>query len=158
MNIQAIDGQYREAVNAILKEEWDCPPCTTRGRAIDTTVLPGFVSLTELGAVNGVVTFRIEQGECEITTLNSLDENRGIGTALVEAVLAVARAEGCHRLWLITTNDDIDAIRFYQLKGFDWVALHRNAMEHSRRMKPSIPLRGMHNIPIRHELEFEIQL
>ncbi len=69
-----------------------------------------------------------------------------------------AQKNCCKRIWLITTNDDINAIRFYQKKGFDLKAAHINAIEHSRKLKPTIPLIGMHNIPIKHELEFEILL
>lgn len=87
-----------------------------------------------------------------------LEENKGVGTALIYAVHSVAKARECKRLWLITTNDDIDAFRFYQIKGFEWIATHINAMEISRKIKPSIPLTGMYNISIKHELEFEMQL
>jgi len=59
---------------------------------------------------------------------------------------------------LITTNDNINAIKFYQKRGFDLKAAHINAMDISRKLKPGIPLIGMHNIPIKHELEFEIIL
>jgi len=157
MNIQEINDQYRDAVNTILKREWNCPPSVSRGNAIDTTVLPGFISL--LGnRINGVITYNIENLACEIVTLNSLEENNGVGTALINAVYSVAEVNKCNRLWLITTNDDINAIRFYQIKGFEWVATHINAMDISRKLKPSIPLIGMHNIPMKHELEFEIKL
>jgi len=157
MNIQMITEQHRNRVNEILKVEWSCPPSVSRGRLIDTTTLPGFVCLDGEDII-GVVTYRMEQGECEIVTLNALRENKGIGTALIRAVLDAAKQTSCTRLWLVTTNDDINAIRFYQKKGFDLVAAHINAMELARRLKPSIPLIGMDNIPIRHELEFEMQL
>lgn len=157
MNIQAINAEYREYVNKILKDEWSCPPSISRGRAIDTTILPGFISLSN-NKINGVITYNIENSECEIVTLNSFEENRGIGTALINAVFSIAKEMFCKRLWLITTNDDIGAIRFYQKKGFDLVAAHINAMDVSRKLKPSIPLIGMDNIPIKHELEFEMNL
>lgn len=157
MSIEEIGEQYRKAVNTILKEEWDCPPCASRGQATDTTVLPGFVAVEE-NEINGVITYAIRQTECEIVTLNSLVENKGIGTALIQAVQGAAKAAGCRRLWLVTTNDDIEAIRFYQLKGFDWVAFHRDAVDAAREIKASIPEKGMHGIPLRHELEFEMQL
>ncbi len=35
------------------------------------------------------------------------------------------------------------------------VALHLNAIEEYRRIKPQIPLIGFDNIPILHEIEFE---
>lgn len=157
MNVQAISEKYRAQVNKILKEEWDCPPSISRGVAVDTTMLPGFVFL-EGEEILGVVTYHINNMECEIVTLNSFQENRGIGTALVKAVLESAREQSCKRVWLITTNDDINAIRFYQKKGFNLVAAYINAMEVSRNIKPSIPMIGMDDIPIKHELEFAIQL
>ncbi|HEX7715028.1 MAG TPA: GNAT family N-acetyltransferase, partial [Bacillota bacterium] len=64
----------------------------------------------------------------------------------------------CQRLWLITTNDNLAAIRFYQLRGFVLVALHRDAIAQSRKLKPEIPLRGIDGIPIRDEIELEVVL
>ncbi|WP_243456535.1 GNAT family N-acetyltransferase [Mobilitalea sibirica] len=157
MYIQEIDEKYRDAVNKILKEEWICPPSISRGRIIDTTILPGFLFIEDK-VIKGVVTYHIENEECEIVTLNSFEENRGIGSALIKEVLDMAKKNNCQRLWLITTNDDIKAIRFYQKKGFDLKAAHINAIEVSRKLKPSIPLIGMDDIPIKHEMEFEIAL
>ncbi len=157
MQLQEITEEYRDRVNQILKQEWNCPPSISKGIAIDTTVLPGFL-FVEKNAIKGVVTYHIQNEECEIVTLNSFEENRGIGTSLITKVLTIARENKCKRLWLITTNDDINAIRFYQRKGFDLKAAHINAMEVSRKLKPSIPLIGMDQIPIKHELEFEILL
>jgi len=155
--IKAIAPEHREEVNDLLKREWNCPPIISRGRAIDTRILPGFVAFVD-NKLLGLITYNIVDCECEIVTLNSLIENIGIGTALINAVKAVAANYNCSRLWLITTNDDIEAIRFYQKKEFDLVAVHINAMDISRQMKPGIPLLGMHNIPIKHEFEFEICL
>jgi len=157
MSLERISEKYRDKVNKILKEEWNSPPIVSRGKIIDTTNLPGFLYIED-EVIKGVITYNIENDECEIVTLNSFEENKGIGTALVNEVLKIAKEEGCKRLWLITTNDDIDAIRFYQKKGFDLKAVHNNAIEISRKLKPGIPLIGMYNIPIKHELEFEIIL
>ena len=62
------------------------------------------------------------------------------------------------RLVVITTNDNIGAIRFYQKRGFDMVKLYRGALERSRKLKPQIPLIGENEIPLRHEIEFERKL
>lgn len=75
----------------------------------------------------------------------------------MEQVLAAARGADCRRVWLVTTNDNLHALRFYQKRGFDLVALHRNAVDRSRRLKP-IPRCGLDGIPIRHELELDILL
>lgn len=157
MSLQPINDKFRISVNKILKDEWNCPPSISKGKIIDTTKLPGFIFL-DAENIQGVVTYNISDNECEIVTLNSLAENKGIGTALINAIIKTAKEQKCKRVWLITTNDDINAIRFYQKKGFELVAAHINAMDISRKLKPSIPLIGMDNIPIKHELEFEIIL
>jgi N-acetylglutamate synthase-like GNAT family acetyltransferase len=106
----------------------------------------------------GLVTYRLAEGECELVTINSQRPGAGIGSALLEAVKEAAQKGGCRRLWLITTNDNLEALRFYQLRGFALVAVHRNALEASRRLKPQIPKVGQHGIPLRDELELELVL
>src|SRR5215211_4644075 len=116
---------------------------------------PGFVA--EDGNQRlGLVTYHIGDGECEIVTIDSVVEGRGVGTALLHAVTAQARAAGCRRVWLITTNDNLNALRFYQGRGFRLVAVHSGAMDASRRMKPEISEVGHFGIPVRDELELEL--
>jgi GNAT superfamily N-acetyltransferase len=93
-----------------------------------------------------------------VLSLDSLREGRGVGTALLEMVKDAAREAGCDRIRLITTNDNLDALRFYQKRGFVLVALHRDAVTAARALKPSIPLLGDHGIPIRDELDLEFPL
>ena len=88
--------------------------------------------------------------------LHSLEPGFGVGTALLDGAACEARRHGCRRARLITTNDNVEAIRFYQSRGWEWVAFHRDALAASRRLKPEIPEIGAHGIPIRHELEFEL--
>lgn len=106
----------------------------------------------------GLALYRIEGKECEIVAPDSLREGRGIGTALVEAVADAARSAGCRRLWLITTNDNTRALRFYQRRGLHLIALHRDAVTAARQLKPTIPLFGNDDIRIRDELELELPL
>ncbi|WP_084364910.1 GNAT family N-acetyltransferase [Clostridium tepidiprofundi] len=84
-----------------------------------------------------------------------LYENKGIGTKLIEEVIEVAKIQKCKRVWLITTNANVRAIRFYQKRGFNMKALYINAVNESRKIKPEIPILGYDNIPILHEIEFE---
>ena len=106
----------------------------------------------------GLITYRLDGTECEIVTLDSDLENHGVGTALLETVVAEARAIGCVRLWLITTNDNLRALGFYQKRGFELVEIHRNALDRSREIKPQIPLVGPSGIPLRDEIELEMYL
>jgi ribosomal protein S18 acetylase RimI-like enzyme len=82
-----------------------------------------------------------------------------VGSALIAEVEQIARRAGCTRLWLITTNDNVDALRFYQRRGFRLAALRPGAVDDSRtRLKPEIPDVGDHDIPIRDELELEQEI
>jgi ribosomal protein S18 acetylase RimI-like enzyme len=82
-----------------------------------------------------------------------------VGSGLLRLAEQVASERGCRRLWLITTNDNVDALRFYQRRGFRLAALHRGAVDDSRaRLKPEIPTVGDHGIPLRDELELDKDL
>ncbi len=118
--------------------------------------LPGLVALSENEEVVGLLTYTIQGQSCEIVSLDSLRPREGIGGILVQTVVQHARELGCTRLWLITTNDNLNALRFYQKRGFVLSALHRNAVEQARTLKPQIPLLGNDDIPLRDELELEM--
>jgi ribosomal protein S18 acetylase RimI-like enzyme len=151
----------READRAWLKrfvaERWGSEIVVARGRVLRPEDHPGFVA-EDGGEPLGLVTYRVEDGDCEIVTIDSVVEGRGVGTALLDAVTAEARKAGCRRVWLITTNDNLNAVRFYQGRGFRLVAVHPNAVEESRRLKPQIAEVGSFGIPIRDELELELSL
>lgn len=144
-------------VRHLFAERWGGVISVSRGVVHDTTTLPGFVAHLD-GERAGVATYWIVDEECELVTLDSVQEGAGVGTTLVDAVAEAARAAGALRLWLITTNDNLRALRFYQRYGFDLVAVHHGAVARSRALKPSIPEIGLDGIPIRHELELELPL
>ena len=114
---------------------------------------PGLVAVAPDGALLGVLTYVLDGVSCEILTLHAVTRGRGAGTALIGAVRERAARAGCTRLWLVTTNDNVDALRFYQRRGFALTALHPGAVTASRRtLKPEIPEIGDHGIPLRDEL------
>ncbi|MBP2020035.1 ribosomal protein S18 acetylase RimI-like enzyme [Symbiobacterium terraclitae] len=138
-------------------EEWGGTTMVTRGRVHRLADLAGLIA-REGDARVGAATFRIEGAECELLSLNASGRGRGVGTALLRAVEAAAREAGCGRVWLITSNDNLDALRFYRRRGYRLVAVHAGAIDEARRAKPSIPLIGNHGIPIHDELELEKRL
>jgi len=152
--IRALLPGDRSWVEALLIEHWGSPLVVSRGRLHDAATLPGFVA-AHGSALLGLITYRLADRLCEVVTLNSLEPGRGIGTALLAAVRDQARRAGAERLWLITTNDNLTALAFYQKRGLVLVRLHADAIAESRRMKPEIPLFGNNGIPIRDELELE---
>ena len=152
--IREITENDRPWVKSIFLNYWGGEFSVSRGKKFNAEELPGFIAETGIEKV-GLITYNINKKECEITTLNSLLESNGIGTSLIERVKQAAREENCKRLWLITTNDNTRALRFYQKLEFTIKALYVNAMEESRKIKPGIPLFGIDDIPIRDEIELE---
>ncbi len=156
-HLRLLESSDRGWVSSFVEEHWGSRRVVSRGVVHYPEELDGFVALRG-GQPVGLATFRIERAECEVVTLNSLAEGRGIGSSLLNAVKGEALSAGCKRLWLITTNDNLAALRFYQKWGFRLVAVYPNALEQSRRLKPEIPLVGKDGIPLRDELELEIIL
>ncbi|NOY87859.1 MAG: GNAT family N-acetyltransferase [FCB group bacterium] len=139
-------------------QSWLADFIVSRGRKIYPADIDGFYAIDEAGNRVGMVTYEITDDQCEIVTLDAFQKFQGIGTALIEAVKKIARQKKCRRLWLITTNDNLEAIRFYQRRGFTLAAVHVNALSLSRKIKPSIPEVGNFGIPMRDEIEFEMSL
>lgn len=157
MDIRAVSSVNRRQTNVFLSSRWFSTDMVVRGEMIDMTLLDGFAAY-ENGEIIGLVTYRINGDSCEIISLDSVREGQGIGTALINKAIERALELGCRRVKLITTNDNINAMRFYQRRGFDMARLYHNAIDVSRRMKPSIPAVGEFGIPLKHEIEFEMKL
>ena len=155
--IKAVENKDREGVKKFIIEHWKSEKSISRGKVDYPHKLPGFIVFKDKKYL-GLITYNIKKDECEIQTLNSVIQQRGIGTALVERVKKVAEKLGCKRIWLITTNDNIDALRFWQERGFLIKAVYPNAISFSRNLKPEIPLIGNYGIPIRDEIKLEFKI
>lgn len=128
----------------------------TRGRLVDVAALPGFVA-ADSGEWLGYATYELRDSELEVSVISSAGARRGAGSALLAACVRVATEAGATRIWLITTNDNTAALRFYQRRGFVLVALRPGAVAEARRtLKPEIGLTGLDDIPIRDEIELEL--
>jgi len=157
MLIECITDQNRQQINDFILDHWYTTKMIVRGKEIDMTTTDGFF-LAEKGQIIGLITYILYNNTMEIMSLDSLLGNRGIGSKLLETTIAKAKQLGCRNIVLISTNDNINALRFYQKRGFDMIALHHNALDVSRKLKPEIPLIGENDIPLRHEIEFEMIL
>lgn len=141
----------------LVIRNWGAGFIITRGRRHDVADLQGVVAERD-GSRVGLALYHVQGDECELVSLDSLVGGVGVGSGLVDAVAGRARAAGCERLWLITTNDNLRAPRFYQRRGFRLEALYPGAVTESRRLKPSIPILGYDGIPIRDEIELALAL
>jgi len=97
------------------------------------------------------------KNDCEIVLLETFVQNKGIGSKIIEKIKKIAKTRNCKRVWLITSNENINAIRFYQKRGFHISNIYLNAMEEARKIKPEIP-KIADGIEIRDEIEFEINI
>jgi N-acetylglutamate synthase-like GNAT family acetyltransferase len=157
ITVRATTAADRPQVSQFLREQWGEDAVVSRGKLYQPSALPGFLA-EEDSSIAGLLTYHIKGNECEIVTIDAAQKFRGVGTMLLGVVKEAAKAAGCHRLWLITTNNNLSALRFYQRRGFVLVAVHCNAIEKSRELKPRLPKIGMDGIPIRDELELEMAL
>lgn len=125
-----------------------------RGGTVPLDSVGGLVAIVD-GEPAGIATFLIDGSEVEVITLDCFTCGVGVGTAVFEGVAQLGRQAGCLRLWLVTTNENVDALRFYTRRGLRLVAVHRGAVASARLRKPAIPLRDEHGVAIEDELEFE---
>jgi len=96
-------------------------------------------------------------GRSELAALAVTDDRQGqgIGALLVDAVAMAALQAGATTQWLVTTNDNLDALRLYQRHGYHLAQLRPGAITEARRRKPTIPAIGDYGIPLRDELVLE---
>ena len=156
--ILQIDAAIREKVQPILDETWGAPFLAVNGKLWDSRTMPGFAAVGKGDDVLGYLLYEFHDGEYEIMVLESVAQTIGIASALIEQVKEIAKSGGVHRVIVQTCNDNTKAIRFYQRRGFTIRAVRLGALDAARRLKPAIPLIGEVGIPIRDEIEFEINV
>jgi ribosomal protein S18 acetylase RimI-like enzyme len=147
----------RAIVVPLLEREWGAVEVValSLGDVVDASVLPGWLAERD-GEVVGLLTYLTSGDVVDIVTINAFTGG-GVGTALIEALVGDVRGTAA-RLRLTTTNDNTRALRFYQRVGFRLTALRVGAVAESRKVKPQIPELGLDGIPIRDELELEMDL
>jgi GNAT superfamily N-acetyltransferase len=139
-------------VDDVLQRAWGGRIVAIHGEAFDAGALPALVA----GEYQGLATFApAAEGRpyAELVTLNALAPRQGIGTALIEALAARLAARGIREIRLTMTNDNLDALRFYQRRGFRIAAVRPGAVDAARRLKPSIPMVGNYGIARHDEIE-----
>ncbi|MBA2876130.1 GNAT family N-acetyltransferase [Thermaerobacillus caldiproteolyticus] len=152
MNIIPIHLLDRSTVQQFFTIHWGSPQMVVSTGVYDCSELDGFAAIQDSGEIVGLITYIFKAEECEIISLDSVIENQGVGSALLQQVEAFAAQHGCVTIRLITTNDNLHALRFYQKRGYQIVKVFPNAVEKARQIKPSIPLVSSDGIPIRDEL------
>lgn len=136
----------------LVAELWGSEVVAVHGSLFRPAELPGYIA-ERSGRLVGLLTYDIAGDMLEIVTLNAIERRAGIGTLLIDAAVQAARRAGCQEIRLTTTNDNVDALRFYQRRGFRLAELRPGAVDRSRRDKPEIPRTGDYGIPLRDEID-----
>ncbi len=159
MDVRTLTTEDERSAASLLDAELGGRLQARLGSAHDVLDLPGFAAW-EGDTFAGIATYATEGDRVELAALAVIESQRrcGIGTALVDRVVEAARDAAAREVWLVTTNDNVDALRLYQLHGFALTELHAGAVDRARTLKPSIPTRGCYGIPLRDELVLTLQL
>lgn len=157
ISIRDIEPADSEYVRTYLMQHFGYTRVVSRGVMHQANELPGLIALYD-GVPRALLTYSHKRNELEVVTLHAAIPGLGLGSRLLEAARKRAYDLGCRRLWLITTNDNEPAMRFYQRRGLRIAAIHCGAIAESRKLKPEIALVGIGGRPIEDEIEFELPL
>ena len=157
MPVRTLAESDRDWAAALVVQYFGSPVIVTRGICHDARTLPGLVVQDE-GMRLGLLQYCIVGVRCEVVVLIALRQRQGLGRQMLRELSSVARAQGCRCLWLVTTNDNRPARRFYAALGWHEVAVHRGTVTAARKLKPEIPEYGTNGVPIVDEIEFELRL
>ncbi len=146
-----------EWLKELIEKEWGGNPLLIRTLSYYPHTMPALIAIDDKERV-GVLSYEIRGDICEVIVLQVFNKFTGIGTLLLDALKTQAKAAGCKQLYLMTTNDNVDALRFYQKRGFVISHIHIDSAKKSRALKPSIPLTGDYGIPIRDEIDLTLDI
>jgi GNAT superfamily N-acetyltransferase len=149
--VRAITVADRTAVVSMMQTLWGGSEIVVHDEVISPADLPGYIAEVSAEIV-GLITYRVVAGRCEVVSLDSLHPGKGVGATLMAHVELAAETSGCSQVWLVTTNDNLRALRFYQKRGYRIINVDPGAVDRARATKPAIPRIGEDGIPIRDEL------
>ncbi|WP_169787881.1 GNAT family N-acetyltransferase [Alicyclobacillus ferrooxydans] len=151
--VSSNDEQAQLWLTHLWQSEWGGDMMVSHGQVYRLSDLTPIIA-KENDTLVGAATYRFDDADgCELMSINAISQGAGIGTLLLKAVEEEAEKHGCRRVWLITSNDNLDALRFYQRRGYRIATIYPGAVDEARRMKPMIPLLGHHGIEIHDEIE-----
>jgi GNAT superfamily N-acetyltransferase len=152
VRIRAVNERDQPTLTWLVSELWGSAVVAVHGTMFRPAELPGLLA-ERAGRITGLLTYDVTADTLEIVTLNAIERRTGVGTMLIDAVVSEAQRLGCREVRLTTTNDNVDALRFYQRRGFRLAELRPGAVDQSRRIKPEIPLTGDYGIPLHDEID-----
>ena len=157
VRIRPVSEGDRPMLSWLVAELWGSELVAVHGTVLCPAELPGFLAERSRRVV-GLLTYQVMGDVLEIVTLNAIERRVGIGTMLIEAAADAARHFRCQEVRLTTTNDNVDALRFYQRRGFRLAELRPGAVDRTRLEKPQIPRTGDYGIPLHDVIDLTLQV
>ncbi|MDW7616082.1 GNAT family N-acetyltransferase [Peribacillus simplex] len=142
-----------DTVKSFFIEHWETTQVVFSKGTFHYAELEGFAVIDENEKITGMGTYKLINQECEIISLNSEHEKQG--SSLLYVIENIAKEKNCHTIKVITTNDNLQALKFFQKRGYFISEIVKNAVEGSRKIKPEIPFYSFDGIPIRDEIILE---
>lgn len=149
MTVRTATEQDTDWIARLLVQRWGSTTIVAHGEAFDLLTLPALVAEPQ----RGLATYRLRGDDAELMSLDAVSPGQGIGTLLIGALADLLRDQGISSLWVMTTNDNLAALRFYQRRGFELRQVRPGSVNEARLLKPAIPKIGDHGIPIRDEID-----
>jgi len=154
MKIRSFSPDDATWLEELMNRDWGGLPLVIRGKKYNPVVLDGVIAENENG-IAGFLFYEMQGENCEIIVFEVFDKFKGTGTILLDELKRIAKDNNCKRIYLMTTNDNLDALRFYQKRGFHICGIHMDSVKVSRKIKPSIGMTGDYGIPMRDEIDLE---
>lgn len=157
IKLRSSTPQDTKWLEELMDRDWGGLPLVIRGKKYYPASLNGIIAENENG-IAGFLFYEVRDQDCEIIVFEIFNKFQGTGTQILNQLKEIATNKKCRRLYLMTTNDNLDALRFYQKRGFHICGIHLDSVKISRQIKPTIGITGDHGIPVRDEIDLEFLL
>ena len=156
-DVKNIGLEERQKINNFILKRWFSLEMILRGKIVDLKNINGFY-MENGNNIIGLITYIIIDFSLEIISLDSVYENKGIGSLLINKIKAFANECNLKNIIVITTNDNLRALGFYQKRGFILNKVFFDSIKQARKLKPEIPIKNKNGILIRDEIELKLSL
>ncbi len=156
LSIQHIDD--KAILARFLTQKWGHDGVVVMGKvwsSKDLNIVAAYDETEQMLAIAGWV---IKGDTLLLASIDSIFERKGVASVLIDAIVEHARSLGAKRVRAVVTNDNFEAMRFYQRRNFRFTALYVNAADAYRAIFQDTPKTGYYGIPIRDTLELELIL
>lgn len=156
-----MEGRFEAADATFIDEQWRRLwglPVVSLDREYQPTDVEGLVYRDDGGAPRGLVTWYVGGDRAEIVSVDAFEQGRHVGGRLLNGAEEEMRRRGAKRATIMTTNDNLRAIAFYVRHGYRIVAVHLDAMDRVRQLKPEVPKTGHDDLPLQDVIELVKQL